>query len=961
MPIFTDRFKRYVDTKISEIELTGSGIKKFNTSAERLGYNGQDGEVVADLETDLIYIWDSPTNSWKETGHTYSDLEARFQPKGDYALKSELHSHSNKATLDRLGINSNNKLTIDGQEVLNNGGSTVSDSTTNGNIVVDGQEIKVYDDSSIIQELGQKANVTDIPVFGNKETLDKIGEDENGDLIFNGSPISGAGSGSVVEKSQTNGNILVDGEEIKVYDDSSIIQELGQKADKTEIPDVSNLATKDELATATYDDTEIKSELEDHENRINILEQKPIGGGLPSFQTLNDFTLTKKGEAGINLKDNLIYIRQYDAGESPKVRLIPNLTSNSQDGYLVEESGPPTNYPPYNLFNDAINQTYKYGTQTTGATVTLTLPSLVEIDQIDVQADSTGYYDYTVKDFNFYVDNNGVWEKVLTVTNQTGWKASEIRSFAFPPQKTNKVKIEFVGSNDTSTNWMMIGFLNLLKSVPEYIPTSNKVEPSNINGNIIVDGEEIKVYDDNEIQSTLSGFNETIDNINRGLIDSSKITLVAMDGTPISSPDYGSNVRANAFDKNPSTFFSANNKAVAGSSYLGMIFNEEHTITKIRLLQVSATTSVTSVKVSVTNDGGTTWEDRPETYNTSNLDTTFNLAEPLTGNGFKIVANSNSNGWWAVSELEFYEDSGVHIDLKVLKENDERQNNRLDVLETKETGIPQYENINSFPAPEQLNQIVFNKEDASFYRSIGIGNGDPIPQMDGNTKDGITVSASSVYQNSSRYFAFNAFDDNNTTYWTPNVNNTGWLQIDFGKQRTIRQYGFKINLTDYAPKDFTFQGSNDGVNWDILDSQSITDWTTGEARNWDIENPRPYQYYKLDITSVNRLNYQPQIWELNVVEQLWERLTETPEEIENKLIALENSIINKNSSSQTIPAGQEITINNIPQNAIVQVETDLGDSSYLVNDPEIQIKKVGSDLIIKNNGATDKNVNVIIL
>ncbi|WP_051263153.1 discoidin domain-containing protein [Tuberibacillus calidus] len=938
MPIFTDRFKRYVDTKISEIELNGSGIKKFNTTSERLGYQGQDGEVVADLETDLIYIWDSPTSSWKETGHSYLDLETRFQPKGDYALKTELHSHSNKSALDRLGINSNNKLTIDGQEISGNGGSTVSDSTINGNIVVDGNEIKVYDDSSIIQELGQMANLTDIPVFDNKETLDKIGEDENGDLIFNGSPISGAGS--VVEKSQTNGNIIVDGNEVVVFDDSSIIQELGQKANVTDIP--------------VFDNKDVLDKLSENNGELEYNGQ-PIGGsgsGIPMYDNIDSFPEPEQLDQIVFNKGDSSFYRSVGLGSGNP---IPKMTGNTTDGVTVSASSVYQNSSNYAAFKafDGNASTYWTPNVNNAGWLQIDFGKQKIIKQYGFKI---GSFNYSPKDFTFQGSNDGVNWDILDSESITDWVAGETRNWEIEdpkPYRYYKLDITSVNHIDYQPQIWEISMVELLwerlTETPQEIKENlgSKIEVSQTNGNILVDGDEVKVYDDSDIKNDIESIQNTLEDLNGYNPVPIMTDYTNGEITITESSNAGAGFEAwRAFDG----ISNNDNLAWAANTYTGWLqvdFGEEN---KINIIGFSYTargshykTSATAFTLQGSNDGST-WVD---IYSQNGLSwslfetKTFKFDNQESYRYYRLnVSNDPVNTFVAIAELTFIANKSMSSSV---------------------SGIPKYDNIDSFPHPEQLNQIVFNKEDSSFYRSIGIGNGDPIPQMDGNTKDGITVSASSVYQNSSRYFAFNAFDDNNTTYWTPNVNNTGWLQIDFGKQRTIRQYGFKINLTDYAPKDFTFQGSNDGVNWDILDSQSITDWTTGEARNWDIENPRPYQYYKLDITSVNRLNYQPQIWELNVVEQLWERLTETPEEIENKLIALENSIINKNSSSQTIPAGQEITINNIPQNAIVQVETDLGDSSYLVNDPEIQIKKVGSDLIIKNNGATDKNVNVIIL
>lgn len=78
-------------------------------------------------------------------------------------LQGNSHSHTNLDSLSRLGVNTNNKLTIDGIELVTGGtggGSSVKDSTINGNILVDGNEINIYDDTSIVQSLNSKANAS---------------------------------------------------------------------------------------------------------------------------------------------------------------------------------------------------------------------------------------------------------------------------------------------------------------------------------------------------------------------------------------------------------------------------------------------------------------------------------------------------------------------------------------------------------------------------------------------------------------------------------------------------------------------------------------------------------------------------------------------------------------------------------------------------------------------------------
>jgi hypothetical protein len=111
-------------------------------------------------------------------------------------LSNSSHVHTNKGYLDRLGINTQNHLTIDGVEQVNSGGtggSSVSDSTTNGNILVNGSEVNVYNDSSLrsliagkqptgdyatrtelTNGLSLKADTTQLHSHTNKTVLDQI-------------------------------------------------------------------------------------------------------------------------------------------------------------------------------------------------------------------------------------------------------------------------------------------------------------------------------------------------------------------------------------------------------------------------------------------------------------------------------------------------------------------------------------------------------------------------------------------------------------------------------------------------------------------------------------------------------------------------------------------------------------------------------------------------------------------
>jgi regulation of enolase protein 1 (concanavalin A-like superfamily) len=102
-----------------------------------------------------------------------------------------------------------------------------------------------------------------------------------------------------------------------------------------------------------------------------------------------------------------------------------------------------------------------------------------------------------------------------------------------------------------------------------------------------------------------------------------------------------------------------------------------------------------------------------------------------------------------------------------------------------------------------------------------------------------------------------AFDGSTSTKWYTDVNaSTGWLQYQFGNGLAWRITEYKItsasDVQQRDPKDWQFQGSNDGTSWTTLDTR------TGEtfasrllAKTYDLTNDTPYRYYRLNITANN--------------------------------------------------------------------------------------------------------------
>ncbi|GAA4652839.1 VCBS domain-containing protein [Kistimonas scapharcae] len=136
-----------------------------------------------------------------------------------------------------------------------------------------------------------------------------------------------------------------------------------------------------------------------------------------------------------------------------------------------------------------------------------------------------------------------------------------------------------------------------------------------------------------------------------------------------------------------------------------------------------------------------------------------------------------------------------------------------------------------------------------------------ISALTANTDQGFVVSASG--QVNAGYAAYKAFDGvdassaNNVNSWAT-AGRSGWLQVDTGEPITIWRYDLKAIGRDQGrePRDWQLLGSNDGVNFEVIDSHSsVTDWSLREVKDFELDEPATYRYFKLDISSNNGDSY----------------------------------------------------------------------------------------------------------
>ena len=117
---------------------------------------------------------------------------------------------------------------------------------------------------------------------------------------------------------------------------------------------------------------------------------------------------------------------------------------------------------------------------------------------------------------------------------------------------------------------------------------------------------------------------------------------------------------------------------------------------------------------------------------------------------------------------------------------------------------------------------------------------------------GGTISVSSTNSPAGEE-ATKAFDDSTSTKWLIG-NSTGWIQYDFAGAIAwaINQYTVASanDVPARDPKNWTFQGSNNGTSWTTLDTRSNESFASRLLKKtYNFTNTTAYQMYRLNISA----------------------------------------------------------------------------------------------------------------
>lgn len=124
------------------------------------------------------------------------------------------------------------------------------------------------------------------------------------------------------------------------------------------------------------------------------------------------------------------------------------------------------------------------------------------------------------------------------------------------------------------------------------------------------------------------------------------------------------------------------------------------------------------------------------------------------------------------------------------------------------------------------------------------------------TEPNDSVSSSSNFPD---YETWKAFNSNSIDAWS-STELPSWIMVDCGRDVSIGGYSITSRNVDVessrtaSPKSWTFEGSNDGVNWNIISVKTgQTEWSINEKRVYSIaeDNISSFRYHRLKFTNAN--------------------------------------------------------------------------------------------------------------
>src|SRR5690606_8307914 len=85
---------------------------------------------------------------------------------------------------------------------------------------------------------------------------------------------------------------------------------------------------------------------------------------------------------------------------------------------------------------------------------------------------------------------------------------------------------------------------------------------------------------------------------------------------------------------------------------------------------------------------------------------------------------------------------------------------------------------------------------------------------------------------------------------------SGWIGFSFNEPKKVTKYSISnwnpsITNASASPRDWTFQGSNDGSTWHTLDTRTGQSINIGQTKSFEFNNENEFLMYRLNITRNN--------------------------------------------------------------------------------------------------------------
>ncbi|MGY5342922.1 discoidin domain-containing protein [Paenibacillus glucanolyticus] len=229
------------------------------------------------------------------------------------------------------------------------------------------------------------------------------------------------------------------------------------------------------------------------------------------------------------------------------------------------------------------------------------------------------------------------------------------------------------------------------------------------------------------------------------------------------------------------------------------------------------------------------------------------------------------------------------------------------------------------------NKFLISSNDNNYY---SINSSDPylnlIPAMTSDTTPQGVASTSSVMGSNVAYKAFdNLFTGNGWIADSGNLTDQ-WLAYQFVKPTILNKYTITVTYEkSTAPKDWFLQGSNDGLNWDVLDTRTgQIDWIISTKREYGFPNNQPYRIYRIFVTSNNGSLYYVHIGEMEMMED------------RTSLIVIGNST----------PTEKDYLRNGISMGTTIDFNKDMTNTSFVISNST----SLGTGRVFKKSIDTQK-------